>query len=65
MSRWSNLTIDKNEMKYEIKMKYEISTNNLLFGRAIWDRLSNVFLEILKFHKGNFEIFKNYEGDLS
>ena len=24
MSRWSNLTIDKNEKKYEIKIKYEI-----------------------------------------
>ena len=24
MSLCSNLTIDKNEMKYEIKMKYEI-----------------------------------------
>ena len=41
----------KYEMKYEIKIKCEISTNNLLFGRAIWDKLPSVFLEILKFHE--------------
>ena len=34
-----------------------------MLGRAIWDKLPQFIFE--KFHWGNFEIFKSYEGDLS
>ena len=39
-----------------------------MFRRAIWDKLPESILKILKLpqkNEGNFKIFKNHEGDLS
>ena len=38
-----------------------------MFVRAIWDKLPECIFKIylIQIHEGNFEVFKNHEGDLS
>ena len=48
-------------------MKFTISTSNHIFARAIWDKLPEyifVNFEITLVKRGQFQIFKNDEGDL-
>ena len=45
-----------------------ISTNNHMFGRAIWDKFPKCVFEnseIAWVEQGQFQNFKNHEGDLS
>ena len=46
----------------------QVCASKHVFRRAIWDKLPESILKILKLpqkNEGNFKIFKNHEGDLS
>ena len=53
---------------YYVRLLTLISTSNHMFARAIWDKLpESIFenFEIAQVEWGQFQIFKNHEGDLS